>query len=774
MRWLFLTIYLFITSTGLYSQTSGELHPTAVKSLENITDGVSLKCDKGTIVISFFSTSIIHFTYYPNNSTTAHNNTFIKPSRTIVNPKVTDNKNVIKIKSVEAEVRINKTNCVIEYADSKGNIFLTGNSLTATPIPEKNNTYHVNLVFAAPKDENYYGLGQLPGEWLNHRGFTVNVTKKDPVEERLINGIPFMVCNKRYGICLPDLTRTTVSPGVENKTEWDAESNDEISYFVILGNTMEGIYSGYLSLTGAAPLPPRSLFGYIYGRQRFKNQNEVLKIARKYRDKKYPCDNLLIDRQTWKMAGDMDWDPKLWPNLKKMNSELAENHFNSLITCETTFAKESKNFSIADKNRFLVKQTNNATSKDNPSSLINFSNINALQWYWNLIKENYAEKGFNNWKLNLSGSEITNEQAKLLVREMFEGHRNSLSKRCLLFSEKIMPGSQAYGTAFCNFTTEPNWDTYKRQIAEGINLNASGFLFWGTNIGGYSPIKGDKQDNQSIARLLVGCDTCMASTKKMKDYIELYVRWFQFGAFCPIFVSQGAREQNEIWSFGGEAEKILAKYLKIRYKLLSYIYSQAYQTHQTGIPIMRGLFIDYPADTKAASITDEYLFGPSFLISPVTEQGKEARDIYLPAGSDWFDYWSYKKVKGGETSNFSAPIDKMPIFIKAGSIVPFDAETQYSGEKPAGPVEIRVYPGTDAKFEFYEDENDNYNYENGQYSIIPFFWNEKKQTLTIGDRKGEFNGMVQERTFTILFGADYTKAPETITYSGKQLLIKMK
>ena len=778
MKQVILVLSLVIGILKVNCQSSNEIYPSTIKSFESSTDRISFKCNIGLMVITFHATNIVHVNYFPSSETTTSSNSSLLPTTTIVNPKITESKTFVMIRSNDIEVRINKTNCEIDYLDSKGKIFLAGKNFSLHTIPGKID-YNVNVSFAAPIDENYFGLGQIQGENSNHRGLRINLGRDTLSKNDIKDGFPFMVTNKNYGFVLENYSNIIVSPGIENKTEWLAEAGNEISYFVIYSSTLNGIYAGYNILTGAAPIPSKSSFGYTQGRQQFKNQNEVLKIARKYRENKYPCDNILIDRQPWKVNGDMEWEPKSWPNPTIMNRDLADNNFNSFISCPINFVKESKNFGIADKNRyFILKDYDDVlyhNSKNKSGSLIDFTNANAAKWYWNLVSENYFKRGFSGCWMNESNvAEIQINHSWLIAREIFEDHQKPATTRCLFFSDNVSLGFQRYGTIFSKSDDNPNWDDYKKQILMGINLCASGFPFWSTNVGGYKAIKENKQRDMSIKKILLNCDTCMVSTKKMKDYVELYVRWFQFGVFCPLFLSHGIREQNEIWSYGGNAEKILAKYLKTRYRLLPYIYSLAYQSHKNGSPMMRGLFMDFSFDPKIAEITDEYMFGPSFLIAPVMEQGMESREVYLPADNDWYDYWTYKKIKGGENQHMNAPIEKIPILIKAGSIIPFGPEIEYSTEKSTEPLEIRIFPGTDAVFELYEDENNNSNYENGKYSIIPFAWNNKKQILTIGERKGEFEGMILKRSFTILFGADYTKAPETIIYSGKAVTIKIK
>jgi alpha-D-xyloside xylohydrolase len=295
--------------------------------------------------------------------------------------------------------------------------------------------------------------------------------------------------------------------------------------------------------------------------------------------------------------------------------------------------------------------------------------------------------------------------------------------------------------------------SFRRQIPAGLNFALSGIPYWTTDIGGFVSVKSDDP-----------------------AYRELFVRWFQYGSFCPIFRVHGTRstDQNEIWSYGPEAQAILTKFDHLRYRLLPYIYSMAWMTTSQSYTPMRPLAMDYRTDVRALNIGDQYMYGPAFLVSPVTEPGATTRRLYLPQGK-WYDFWSGTSTTGGNVIDAAAPLDRMPLYIRAGSILPMGPELEWSTQKPADPIEVRVYRGADGDFTIYEDENDTYNYEKGAYSTIPLHWDDSKQALTIGDRHGQFPGMLESRTFRVTFvgenhgvGVDVTVNPDTlVTYAGK-------
>jgi alpha-D-xyloside xylohydrolase len=318
-------------------------------------------------------------------------------------------------------------------------------------------------------------------------------------------------------------------------------------------------------------------------------------------------------------------------------------------------------------------------------------------------------------------------------------------------------GVQRNAASVWSGDVDPNWETFRRQIPAGLNLSVSGIPYWTTDIGGFVSANPDDP-----------------------KYRELYIRWFEFGAFCPIFRAHGTRttNQNEIWSYGPEAQKILTEYDQLRYRLMPYIYSTAWRVTNEGYTMMRPLVMDFRTDVRAENIGDQYLFGPSIMVGPVTEPGATDRQMYFPSAT-WYDFWTGSRIKGESAKDVNAPINRMPLYVRAGSIVPVGPELQYATEKPADPLEVRVYRGADGSFTLYEDENDNYDYEKGEHASIPFSWDEAAQVLTIGDRAGTYPGMLEARTFRVVFvtenhgvGEGTTEKPDkTVQYSGKKITI---
>ncbi|MBK8881967.1 MAG: glycoside hydrolase family 31 protein [Bacteroidales bacterium] len=759
IRWF---IY-FAFSTGILAcnESGGIVSPAYIKGIENGLDKVLLFCDKGLISISFYSENIVHFAYFPEGKQLSLPSWGIMPASEITGPDVKEDGDIITISSNSMSVRINKKDCKVSYHNSQGESLLVSNTYSLTPvIVSGEDTYSLNISFDSPEDENYYGLGQHQNIGLNLRGKVVQGWHDYEGDKGEIIGFPFMVTNRKYAFLLDNPSRVMTYPGKEGKTEWTAEVADAISYYVISGNTSDDIYKGYRTLTGTTPLPPKSKLGYMQcktGRPGIDNQADLITLAAKYREKNYPCDNLVVDYFHWVELGDMDFDNKFWPDTKSMNKQLEGMNFNTMISCWPRFMKESKNYSIGEKNSYFMKQADGktvyGTPEDKRGAVVDITNPDAARWFWQLIRNNYVGNGFSSYWLDESEPDICpypyflcrnwckvhNIYPYLHSKNVYEGHRTERDTRCFILLRSAYPGTQRWGTTVWSSDVDPTWDYLKRQVPTGLNFCASGMPYWCSDIGGWGKIEWLKDRPKPGKPLLIISDIVPPNTKTAPDYPELYVRWFQFGAFCPIFRAHGSREDNEVWSYGPEAEKILVKYLHLRYRLLPYIYSQAFSANQTGAPFMRALFLDYQNDRNTTDITDEYMFGPSILVAPVTEQGQDVREVYLPEGNEWYDFWTNVKYKGGQTVKVPAPIDRIPLFVKAGSVLPMGPIVNYVGEKQED-LEIRIYRGASGSTEIYQDEHDNYNYEKGLFTTFEINWNNEKNILALTEQKGDFPG----------------------------------
>jgi alpha-D-xyloside xylohydrolase len=604
--------------------------------------------------------------------------------------------------------------------------------------------YEVGAVFASPDDEHYYGLGQNQEGFLDHRGHTVECSHDYLAAGGPSTCIPFAVTNYNYGIVWDNPSKTTIAAGFNEETRWSSEVGDRVSFFVIAGKTTDEIYSGYRKLTGATPLLPKAAYGYIQCKQRYSSQDEVLAVAKGYRERHLPLDVMVVDWFYYSKMGEWDFVPSAWPDPAAMNRQLHDMGIQTMISIWPRFTKGSRYYDFLLKKGWFEHKADgtpiDGLPYDRAGSDIDTTNPEAARWYWELNRDNILSKGFSslwadetepdlppygNYFFAGPGTRYSNIYPLMHTSALYDGFRRDTKNRALILSRDAFLGVQRNGTMVWSSDISPTWDTLKRQIPTGLDFTASGIAYWTQDIGGWQYLPAEH--HPAHARLLDPSDA-RDNVGGYDDYPELYTRWFEYASFLPIFRAHGSRRYNEVWSYGKQAEPILEKYLKLRYELMPYIYSLGYSTYQTGAPYMRALFMDFPNDPKVADLGSEYMFGPAFLVAPITEQGATSRPVYLPAGTDWYNYWTNQRVHGGQTLEVSAPIETLPLFVRAGAIVPF-GETIESTSQPQKVAELRVYPGADGDFVLYQDDGVTYAYEKGESTFTHFHWNDAAHRL---------------------------------------------
>jgi alpha-D-xyloside xylohydrolase len=615
--------------------------------------------------------------------------------------------------------------------------------------------YQVGAVFASPADEHYYGLGQNHEGFLDHRGHTVRCWHDYTATGGPSVGIPFLVTNRGYGVIWDNPSKTTIEPGFNEQTRWLSEVGDRVSFFVIAGNTTDEIYAGYRLLTGATPMLPKAAYGYIQCKQRYRSQDEVLAVAKGYRERHLPADVMVVDWFYYTKMGQMDFDPAMWPDPAAMNRQLHDMGFETMISVWPRFTHGSRYYDFLRQKGWFEHLADGRPTDglpyDRAGSDIDTTNPQAARWYWDTIRDNILGKGFDAiWADETEpdlppngsyfyvgpGTRYFNVYPLFHTGAIYDGFRRDVNHRALILSRDAYLGAQRNGAFFWSSDIYPTWDTLKRQIPTGLDFTASGFAYWSNDTGGWQYLPAEHHPahppllDPSDARDNVG---------GYDDYPELYTRWFEYAAFLPIFRTHGSRLYNEVWSYGKAAEPILEKYLKLRYELMPYIYSLGHRTYETGAPFMRALFMDFPGDPNVAAIADEYMFGPAFLVAPVTEQGATSRMVYLPAGTDWYNYWTNELVQGGQTIRMDAPIDVLPLFVRAGSIVPLGepVESTHQTQKLA---KLRVYPGADGDFTLYDDDGRTYDYEKGAGTVTHLHWDNAARKVTPASENAEIVG----------------------------------
>jgi alpha-D-xyloside xylohydrolase len=586
-----------------------------------------------------------------------------------------------------------------------------------------------------------------------------------------------------------------------NSFSFSSEAGQQIDYYFVYGNNMDEVISGYRMLTGKAPIVPKWALGFWQSRERYKTQHEILSTVDEFRKRKIPIDNIVLDWSYWREAewGSQDFDEKRFPAPDSMIDVLHKKYNTQImISVWPKFYEGIPAYREFDKKGWLYKKNiadrqRDWIAKGYVSTFYDAFNENARKGFWDLINNKIYSKGIDAWWMDASepdilsnvdperrkqqmsptalgsAAEYLNAYPLQNAKGIYEGQRSTdPEKRVFLLTRSGFAGSQRYAAAIWSGDIGSTWIDMRNQISAGVNFSMSGLPYWTMDIGGFVvPEKFERPNAEGL-----------------EEWRELNTRWYQFGSFVPLFRSHGQFPYREIFNMATEdhaAYKSFLYYNKLRYRLLPYIYSLAGAVYHDNYTIMRGLAMDFAKDTAVLNIADQFMFGPSLLINPVYQHKHTSREVYLPKGAGWYDLYSGKWLAGGLKIIADAPYEKMPVFVKAGSIIPFGPDLQYTSEKPADTITLNIYTGADASFNLYEDEGTNYNYEKGAFSIIPIKYNEAAKTLTIDNRRGSFNNVLQKRIFRInIFSSGKAKSldfdngyDKQIFYEGKLLLIKI-
>lgn len=588
----------------------------------------------------------------------------------------------------------------------------------------------------------------------------------------------------------------------ENGFSFLSQAAQQSDYYFIYGDNLDQVISGYRQLTGKATMLPKWAFGFWQSRERYKTQQEVLETVAEFRKRKIPLDNIVQDWSYWKedQWGSQEFDSSRFPSPGEMIAELHGKYKAQLMIsvwpkfyegipayCEMNRHGWLYTRNIADSVRDWIGHGYHSTFYD-------VFNKDARDGFWNLLNKNLYSKGVDAWWMDASEpdilSNVSPERRKgqmmpsaagssawglnayplLNAKGIYEGQRETNpGNRVFILTRSAYAGSQAYGAATWSGDIASRWHDMKDQISAGVNFSMSGIPYWTMDIGGFA-VENRYEKPQESDR---------------DEWRELNTRWYQFGAFVPLFRVHGQYPYREIYSIAPAthpAYQSMLYYNKLRYRLMPYIYSLAGDAYFKDGTIMRGLVMDFPQDSVAINLNDEYLFGPSLLINPVCNYKERSRAVYLPKGTGWYDFYNGTYYEGGRQINADAPYERMPVFVREGAIIPFGPDLQFVAEKPAGVITLYVYAGSNGTFTLYEDEGTNYNYEKGAFSTIPFWYNEANRTLTIGEKKGTFAGMLSRRKFNIVWvdknnqtGIDTgAEVSHVVNYAGHQVTIKRK
>lgn len=579
-----------------------------------------------------------------------------------------------------------------------------------------------------------------------------------------------------------------------------SEMGDQIDYYFITGDNMDKVISGYRTLTGKAPIMPKWAMGYWQSRERYQSQDELLNVVREYRKRNIPLDNIVLDWFYWPEDswGSHEFNPKTFPDPSGMVDSVHKLNAKIMISVWPKFYYTTEHYKEFDSKGWMYRQAVKDSIRDwvgkgYIGSFYDAYNPAARDLYWRQIQEHLYTKGFDAWWMDASEPDILSnasiEYRKLLTTPAALGPSTKYfnayalmnamtiydnqravdpNKRVFLLTRSGFAGLQRYSTATWSGDIGTRWEDMKAQIPAGLNFALSGIPYWTFDIGGFC-VEG------RYTRAKEG-------SEDLEEWRELNARWYQFGSFCPLFRSHGQYPYREVFNVSPEghpAYNSMVYYNKLRYKLMPYIYSLAGVTYFNDYTIMRAMVMDFAGDRNVESIGDQYMFGPSLLVAPVYRYKARTREVYLPSSCGWYDLYTGKYFTGGQKIVADAPYERMPLFVKEGSIVPVGPDIQYVDEKPANPLTLLVYTGRDCAFTLYEDEGINYNYEKGACITIKISFSNETGELTIGERNGQFEGMLKERTFNIVWVSkdspvkfEAVKSDLIVQYEGKQIIVK--
>ena len=587
---------------------------------------------------------------------------------------------------------------------------------------------------------------------------------------------------------------------------WWSEMQDQLDYYFVAGKTMDEVISGYRTLTGKAPVMPRWAMGYWQSRERYKTQDELLATLGEFRRRQIPIDNIVLDWFYWRenQWGSHEFDPDRFPDPKAMVDSVHALDAHLMISVWPKFYANTEHFREFDEHGWMYRQAVEDSIRDwvGPGYVGSFYDAysgDARHLFWNQMREHLYPLGIDAWWMDASEPNVTdctdmdyrkalcgptalgpstqyfNTYALMNARAIYEGQRETApDRRVFLLTRSGFAGLQRYSTATWSGDIASRWEDMKAQISAGLNFSVSGIPFWTMDIGGFT-----------IENRYYGAQAAFQYqgrvTEDWREWQELQTRWYQFGAFCPLFRAHGQFPCREVWNIAHEDEpayRSIVYYTRLRYRLMPYLYSLAGMAWHDDYTLMRPLVMDFTSDREARNVGDQFLLGPALMAAPVYTYGARSRNVYLPDACTWYDFYTgqiinRKSENSVNRKSVPAPYERIPLFVPAGSILPVGPDIQYAVELPDAPLTLYVYTGRDGHFTLYDDDGTTYAYERGEYATIPLIWDQATATLTIGTREGEYSGMTARRIFRVVFiDADHPRpfgseeGAVTVDYDG--------
>ena len=792
------------------------------QNYQKTSSGIKTTVNAVDIEVQFFAPAVARVIKSPEGVAYEKQSLSViaKPEKVSFKADIQDNK--IVLNTSELSVSVDTGTGIVSYFSKDGKSLLAEKSgMQFIDFDDAGTkTYQVYQPFILDREEAIYGLGQLQNGKMIQRNMTKNL-----IQGNVEDVSPFFQSTKGYGVFWDNYSPTLFTDN-EVETSFRSEVGDCVDYYFMYGKNADGVIAQVRSLTGQAPMFPLWTYGYWQSKERYKSQKEVVDVVRKYRELGIPLDGIIQDWQYWGhnyLWNAMDFQNPTFNNPQKMIEDVHAMNAHMAISIWSSFGPMTKPYRELDKKGMLFNFTTWPQSgleswspnMEYPSGVRVYDAYNpeARDIYWKYLNDGIFKLGMDAWWMDSTepdhldwkpedmdtktylGSfrKVRNAYPLMTVGGVYDHQRAVTSdKRVFILTRSGFLGQQRYGVNVWSGDVASTWESFRNQIPAGLNFSLCGIPHWNSDIGGFFAGHYNKSWNDD-------------SASKNPLYQELYVRWLQFETFNPMMRSHGTDVYREIYKFGKKGEPVydaIEKMIGLRYSLLPYIYSTSWEVSNRQSSFMRALMMDFVDDRKVWDINDEYMFGKSLLVAPIAhaqytpeavvkvseEEGwnrdgakktktdvavdfmeTKSTNIYLPAGTLWYDFWTNEKHEGGKEITKETTLDVIPLYVKAGSIIPVGPQVQYATEKPWDHLELKVYAGANGNFILYEDEFDNYNYEKGAYTEIPISWNNASRKLTIGARKGAYEGMLKNRKFTVTL-QDGTQ--KNVDYNGKAISVR--
>lgn len=818
-------------------------------TIESQSDGVVFRKDDRLLRIRFVTDSIARITYTQDRQFLDRPSRIVVAPSAKVAHELREEQQSCVLSTAALNVEVNKSTGALAYRDAAGAVLMRepeggGRSLTPKAITRNifregaaiateqsidgaratgaehktvfdRDAFEARLEFVFAEDEALFGLGSHEEGYGNLRG-----RSRDLYQQNMKAVVPHLVSTRGYGVMF-DCGSLMTFHDDEQGSFWWADVVDELDYYVIYGGSFDGVMRGYRHLTGATPLPPKWAFGYFQSKERYVTADEMIEVVAEYRRRNVPLDCIVLDWKSWPNGagwGQKSFDPLRFPDPVRFTEELHALGAKLMVSiwpimtggCENQRELSERGLMLANQSTYnaFLPEARACYWEQAARGLFKHS-VDA--WWcdctepfeadWiGAVKPSPAERLTINSeasKLYLDAGE-SNTYSLVHSQGIYEGQRSVRNdKRVLNLTRSSYAGQHRYGTVTWNGDVCATWETLRRCIPEGVNFCATGEAYWTVDAGGFFVDNRPelwfwRGDYPGGCRGLTPIDALAPDPDDVgstdRGFWELYTRWLQYAAFLPMFRSHGTDVPREIWRFGEEGSLFydaIAACIRLRYRLLPYIYSLAAAVTLEGTAIVRAVALEFPKDSRTRNLSDEFLCGPSFLVCPVTQpmyydQGSRTisdvartREVYLPVGSRWFEFWSDRLYDGGQVVVVDAPLEHVPAFVRAGSIVPMTAPMQFVDEDRGATYELRVYTGADGNFVLYEDAGDGYAYEHGEYALISIEWNERARELLIHARKGSFPEMVKDREYRIVFISTDGTRQCNMRYKGEEVRLRM-